>query len=204
MAEDDLTTNSHTRKDEAKLAVTVSRLVEVHEVHVDSVPRNLEVMLSGELQQWLLEFLEATNPHLCWGEGVHPGDDAEHVLVSRGFDHEALDGVGILQGWLQRDLDWQVVAFVQRIDNVSGLLSNLTQGFFAIQVLRADGKPNFLAFEWIDVHCCPFMVNVVFTQTCFFSAGYAPSLWLTGSRQYAPQVSATYFSAGRKRWYSGR
>ena len=58
--------NAHTGADMTELDVAMSRLVEVHEVHVDSVPRQLGVVLGVEVEQRLLESLQTLNPHLGW------------------------------------------------------------------------------------------------------------------------------------------
>nr|GFD12083.1 hypothetical protein [Tanacetum cinerariifolium] len=45
VAHDYLAAQAHARADEPKLAVAVRRLVGVHKVHVDGIPRNVAVVL---------------------------------------------------------------------------------------------------------------------------------------------------------------
>ena len=76
MAYHHLAAQTHAGADVSELAVAMCALVEVHEVHVDVVPWNLLVVLCVEVEKGLLEVLKTADPHLCGGEGVHPGDDA--------------------------------------------------------------------------------------------------------------------------------
>src|SRR5699024_7684650 len=62
--------------DVTELAVAVRGLVEVHEVHVDRGPGQLHVRLGVQVQQRGAQGVQALDPHLRGGEGVHPGDDA--------------------------------------------------------------------------------------------------------------------------------
>ena len=55
---------THASADVAELDVAVSRLVEVHEVHVDGLPRNLGVVLCVEVEEGLLQGLQGLDPHL--------------------------------------------------------------------------------------------------------------------------------------------
>ena len=78
---DNLAGNTHAAADVTEFDVTVSRLVEVHEVHVNSVPRQLGVVLGVEVEQRLLQSLQTLNPHLCGREGMHPSNDTHALLV---------------------------------------------------------------------------------------------------------------------------
>jgi hypothetical protein len=60
--------------DEARLAVAVGRLVEVHEVHVDLVPGQVAIELGVEMDERLAQEGEAADPHLRGRERVHPED----------------------------------------------------------------------------------------------------------------------------------
>ncbi len=59
-----LSRDAHTGADVTELDVAVGRLVEVHEVHVDVLPRQLSVVLCMEVEERLLESLQALDPHL--------------------------------------------------------------------------------------------------------------------------------------------
>ena len=45
-----LTWHTHTRADMSELNISMGRLIEVHEVHVNTVPRNLSIILSMEME----------------------------------------------------------------------------------------------------------------------------------------------------------
>ena len=64
VANNHLSRNTHTCADVSELDVAVSRLVEVHEVHIYSLPRELCIILCMEVEERLLESLQTLNPHL--------------------------------------------------------------------------------------------------------------------------------------------
>ena len=76
-----LTVFTHTGYNVAEFTVTVSRLVQVHEVHIHGIPRNFFIELSMEMQQRLLQFLQTVNPHLGRRESVHPSDNTDTFLI---------------------------------------------------------------------------------------------------------------------------
>ena len=97
IAGNDLARLAETGADVAELTVTMCRLIEVHEVHVHGIPRNLLVVLGVEVQHRLVELLQAMNPHLGRREGVHPGDEAYALLIVVGSLHDGgylLVGIG--------------------------------------------------------------------------------------------------------------
>ena len=55
MTDDDFAIEAHARVDEPRFAVAVRRLIEVHEIHVDGVPRQLAIELGVEMEERLLE-----------------------------------------------------------------------------------------------------------------------------------------------------
>ena len=152
VADDDLARNAETGHDVAELTVAVCGLVQVHEVHVDGLPRDFLVVLGGQLQQRLGEHFEAADPHLGRREGVAPGDHADDVRAGGGFGHERLDTVGGLQGRLEHDLGRDFTGRIEEVDHLAGLLGHLAQCFLAVEVLRSDAEPDFLAFKWV-FHC---------------------------------------------------
>ena len=149
MADDNLALDAEAGDDVTELTVAVGGLVQVHEVHVDGLPRDFLVVLGGQLQQRLGQHFEAADPHLGRGEGVAPGDHADDVRVGGSLDHELLDTVGGLQGGLEDDLGRNLAGVVQVVDHFSGVNGDLAQGFFAVQVLRTNAEPDFLALEGI-------------------------------------------------------
>ena len=60
----DLAGLAETGADVTELTVAMCRLIEVHEIHVHSIPRNLLIVLGVEVQHRLVELLQAMNPHL--------------------------------------------------------------------------------------------------------------------------------------------
>ena len=66
VANDNLAGNTHAAAYVTELDVTMSRLVQIHEVHVDGVPGKLSVVLSVEVEKRLLQSLKTLDPHLCW------------------------------------------------------------------------------------------------------------------------------------------
>ena len=81
IAHDYLAGQPHSRADEAMLPVAVSRLIEIHEVHVYLFVRNLTVILRRKMAIGLLQERKSVYPHLARAEGMAPGDDAEAVVV---------------------------------------------------------------------------------------------------------------------------
>ena len=88
---------THPGEDVGIFPVSMSTLIQVHEVHVHGVPRNLLVVLGMEVQKRLAESLEAPDPHLGRRESVHPGDDSDALGIGFGPAHHVQDlgrGVG--------------------------------------------------------------------------------------------------------------
>ena len=77
MPHDDLARDAETSDNVAVFTIAVRGLVEIHEIHVNGLPWNLEMVLGVKLQQWLAQRLEPTDPHLRRREGVHPRDHAD-------------------------------------------------------------------------------------------------------------------------------
>ena len=68
--------------------VAVRRLAEVHEVHVDLVPGQLNVELGVKMTEGLGELREPVDPHLGGREGVHPEDEPGAFGVGISLAHE--------------------------------------------------------------------------------------------------------------------
>ena len=81
MADDDLAREAHPRVNEAELPVAVRGLVEIHEVHVDRVPREVTIELRVEMHERLLKRVQPAHPHLRWRKRVHPQDEAGAVRI---------------------------------------------------------------------------------------------------------------------------
>ena len=72
MADHDLAVEPQPRVDKPGLAVPVRGLVQVHEIHVDLVPRQIAIELGVQVQKRLLQLGQSANPHLGGGKRVHP------------------------------------------------------------------------------------------------------------------------------------
>ncbi|MEG8035510.1 hypothetical protein QP157_09305 [Sphingomonas sp. LR61] len=129
----------------AELTVAVRGLVEVHEVEVDVRPRQGDVRLRVQVQQRLCQRLQTTDPHLRGAEGVHPGGDADDLVVGARLDQGAADAVGVLQDRLPDELDRQGAGQL----GVHGLalLLHLAQRLLAVQPLGAGEEPDLVAVE---------------------------------------------------------
>ena len=64
VAGDNLMRDMKLCEDETELAVTVRRLIEVHEVHINRVVRKLLICLRVQMKERLSELLQALDPHL--------------------------------------------------------------------------------------------------------------------------------------------
>src|SRR5699024_3213029 len=94
--------------DVAELAVAVRGLVQVHEVHVDRGPGQLHIGLRVQVQQRGAQRIQALDPHLGGGEGVHPGDHADAGGVGVGGQGDLTDRIPVGQHRLPHDLDGDV------------------------------------------------------------------------------------------------
>ena len=65
---------THSAHNEAVLAITMSRLVKVHEIHVDGRPGNITIVLCMEVEQRFPQQLQSVDPHLRRRESMAPGD----------------------------------------------------------------------------------------------------------------------------------
>ena len=81
MSNDGSASNSQSREDIRVFTISVRSLVEVHEIHIDGIPGDLNIGLNCHVQQGLRENLHPPNPHFCGAEGIHPGDDAQHLIA---------------------------------------------------------------------------------------------------------------------------
>ncbi|MNI77779.1 hypothetical protein D3C73_1340970 [compost metagenome] len=88
VAYDDFILLLQTGIDEPIFTVSMGSLIQVHEVHIDGGPRNALIVLGSQMEQRLLQQLGSTNPHFCWGEGVHPGDDSSYLVAIVDFFHD--------------------------------------------------------------------------------------------------------------------
>ena len=170
---DNLAGNAQAGKDVPELAVTVGRLVQVHEVHVDGLPGDFDMVLRIQLEKGLPQLLQSTDPHLGRAEGVHPGHNADAGRVGGGVDHEIPDGVRVLQGRLENQPDRNFAGVVQGLRYVGGLHGHLPQGVLAIEVLGTHCEPEFLTLEWIcHCHGCSLLLLLIMVTYIYGVMGH--------------------------------
>src|ERR1700761_5505136 len=78
----------------SELAIAVCGLVQIHEVHIDRVPRQVPIELRVEVQKRFRKDAQAANPHLRRREGVHPRDYAYATTRGVRIGAELRDRVG--------------------------------------------------------------------------------------------------------------
>jgi hypothetical protein len=108
--------------DIAELPVALRGLVEVHEVHVDLGPRQRDVRLRVQVQQRCLQCVEAGDPHLGRGEGVHPGDQPYAIRVGAGGLDDLVDRRRVGHHRLPPDGQREPAGVVELVDDGAGLL----------------------------------------------------------------------------------
>ena len=138
-----LSPKRHPCLDVAELTIAVRRLVQVHEVHVDLVPRQREVHLGVQVQQGLSQSIEPGDPRLCRREGVHPRDDTDALI--RGARLDARPAYLCCSGEhrLPDQADTDLRAGVQQCDYLGGLLSHLAQRLVSVECLATGQEPAF-------------------------------------------------------------
>lgn len=93
VADDHLSTETQARVDEARLAVAVRRLIEVHEIHVDGSPRQVAVELGVKMEEGLFQQRQPAYPHLRGRKRVHPHHESRAVGCRIGVDADLRDFV---------------------------------------------------------------------------------------------------------------
>ena len=101
----------------AELDVSVSALVEVHEVHVDFVPGDFGVVLGVEVEERLLQLLQTLDPHFGGREGVHPSDDTHTLVVVVCSEHHSLDFLGAVGSAFINNLHGDIAGGVEALDH---------------------------------------------------------------------------------------
>ena len=85
MTYDNFAVQTHSGHYKTKLAISVSTLIQVHKVHVDTFPWNIPIELSVQMKQRFLQYFKATNPHFSWRESMHPCNYSNTVLARIGI-----------------------------------------------------------------------------------------------------------------------
>src|SRR5688572_29734769 len=74
-----------------KFTVSVSTLIQVHKVHVNTLPWDIAIELSVQMKQRFPQYLKATNPHFSWRKSVHPCNYSNTVLAGIGITDTFID-----------------------------------------------------------------------------------------------------------------
>ncbi len=72
------------------------RLVGIHKIHINRTPWNITIILRMKMQQWLVQNLQAINPHFCRGKGMHPGNYPDTVGIMIGISAKIVNLFGRL------------------------------------------------------------------------------------------------------------
>ena len=81
MTDDHLAMQAQPGADEPMLAVAMSGLVQVHEIHVDFIVGNIHIVLSGKMAEWFLQSGQSIDPHFRRRESMAPGYDTSAIIV---------------------------------------------------------------------------------------------------------------------------
>ena len=141
---------AHTCKDVTELTVSVGTLVEVHKVHIHSLPRNLLVVLSVEMEERLAELLHSVYPHLCRRESVHPGDHTDAFLVCLCRTHYVRHLIGRVRSTFIDHLDRKNAGSIHSLNHCRRVAVHLHNCVAAIQKLRSCDEPYFVIFKCLD------------------------------------------------------
>ena len=115
--------------------VTMCGLILIHKVHIDGVIGNLLIKLRVEMAKGLIVLLQAHNPHLCRGKGMHPGDDAGTILIVIGLMEGTSYGCLINQSRLPHKLEGKLSGGVQTLHHFAGMICYLAQTLVTVQIL---------------------------------------------------------------------
>ena len=94
------------------------------------------------MQQRLLEQFQAVDPHLRGAEGMHPGNDADTVVIIVCGANRGDDFLRIAYRRHPDDLGSELSGLIQGGDDGPGVRSNLPQGLFSIEILTPGDEIN--------------------------------------------------------------
>lgn len=100
------------------------------------------VELRMEVEQRLLQTLQAVNPHLGRRECVHPGDHTDTFLVGVGCHHHVFHFVGVVGCALIYDFDGQASGIVQAGYHLFGVSVYLLYCVTSVKELCSGDPPN--------------------------------------------------------------
>ncbi len=102
VAHHDLSLHAEATADETEFPTTVGGLIQVHEIHINCLPRNVAVELGMELEKGFGELRQPGDPHLGGAECVHPRDDAGTAVVSGRFTEGSRYFIPRFYRWVSR------------------------------------------------------------------------------------------------------
>ena len=147
VAANHLAGNTHTGADMTELNITVSTLVQVHEVHIHRFPGDFSVKLSVEVEKRFLQSLQALNPHLGRRESVHPCDDTNALFLVVGSLHHVFHFLRTVGCTFIYYLYGNVSTIVQAIHHFLRVGVNLYNGVTSIKQLCTSHPPNLIVIK---------------------------------------------------------
>ena len=153
MPDDHLASQVHARGDEAELAVSVRRLVQIHKVHINARVRDVTVELRIELKERLAVGRQPAI-HIFAGlnvciQAMIPAQES----LAFAFKQRA-DAVRSKHGRLPYNPARHARVSVQALDHLARIFGNLPQRLVPIQVLASGNEPEFV-FRQIDHFVSP-------------------------------------------------
>ena len=148
MACDDLAGKAHAGVKKSGLAVAMSRLVEVHEIHVDLRPWQIPIELGMQMQEWLAQRREATDPHFCGRKCVHPQNQTRALRTCVGFENRGANRIGCREDRLENNLQGQL--FAKPAGDCLRVDGHLLESLGTVEVLTAGEEPDFGCVHFRD------------------------------------------------------
>ena len=145
VAHNNLPVHAQTAGHKAGFTVTVSGLVQVHEVHVHGVVGDFFVVLGVQVQQRLVQLYQALDPHLGGGEGMGKDNHTGASVAVVDFFHHLGDFFGAGHHALVDDFAGQA-KLIHLADHVVSVLDAGLDGVIPVQGLGTGDKPEFQVF----------------------------------------------------------
>jgi hypothetical protein len=138
----DLAWKTHSRNHEPEFPLARSRLVQVHEVHVNGGPRELFVELRVQMEKRFCKRTQATDPHAGRRERVHPHNQTKAIPRTVGIQAQPLYGLAAGHNRFDNDLYGNKRRSRESGSDDRGVFLNCFQRFFSIEMLAARNKPK--------------------------------------------------------------
>src|SRR5262249_33178062 len=141
-ADHNLAGQPHSRSKEPEFPVAMSRLVQVHEVHINGGPREFFVELCVQVEMRFSKGAETADPHSSRRKTVHPRDQADALARTGGIQAQLLDGPTGGDYRLSDDFYRDDGRRGKRGSDRCSVLLHYLQRIWSIQVLAAGDKPR--------------------------------------------------------------